>query len=65
MRYIEVDMLRKKRVKKVYKQVVDETTNQVKMVSHYEPLPERDYRSEGKKLFEQSKKVPRKKETQS
>ena len=35
------------------------------MVSHYEPLPERDYRSEGKKLFELSKKVPRKKETQS
>ena len=27
MRYIEVDMLRKKRAKKVYKQVVDETTN--------------------------------------
>ena len=39
MKVIENDMLRKKKAKKVFKQVTDEKTNEVKVVWQYEPLP--------------------------
>ena len=67
MRYIENDMLLKKKAKKVYKQVIDQKTKETKIVYHYEPLPSRDRKSEGNKYFLQAKKMAkkRKEETQS
>ena len=43
--------MHKQKAKKVFKQVIDDTTKEVKLVMHYEPLPQRDFRSEGKKYF--------------
>lgn len=62
MNFIENDILRKKRAKKVYKQVIDEKTKEVKLVPFYEALPDRDYKSEGKKYFIQAKKFIKKKD---
>ena len=66
-KFIENDMLRKNKAKKVYKQVVDEETKEVKLTWHYEPLPSRDHKSEGNKYFVHAKKMAkrRKEETQS
>ena len=62
MNFIENDILRKKRAKKVYKQVIDEKTKEVKLVPFYEALPDRDYKSEGTKYFIQAKKFIKKKD---
>lgn len=63
MSLIETEILRKNKAKKVYKQIIDEETNQPKMVWEYEPLPARDYKSEGKKFFLEAKRLAKRKQS--
>lgn len=60
MNFIEADVLRKKKIKKLFKQVVDEITQEIKLVPYYEPLVSKDYKSEGKRYFIQAKKLAKK-----
>lgn len=45
LNFIEAEFMRKKRAKKMYKQIIDQATQEVKLIPYYEPLPSKDYKS--------------------
>lgn len=54
--------MKKKHVKKIYKQIIDPDTNEAHLQSFYEELPEKDHQEEGNRFLEQSKKMIKKKD---
>jgi hypothetical protein len=53
--------MKKKKMKKVFKQVLDDDSNEIKMAEVYEEIPQKNIYQEGNKFFEISKKFIKRK----
>lgn len=60
--FIEEDIMRKKNAKKVFKQVIDEETNEMRYEAVYEEIVKKDSQTEGNRFFAESKKMIKKKQ---
>lgn len=51
LKLMEREMMRKKRARKIFKQIVDESTQQIRFEPYYQELPQKDLKQEGNKFF--------------
>lgn len=57
--------MRKKHAKKVFRQVQDPITKEIRFQSYYEELPSKDPKLEGNRFFEEAKKHAKKKDKET